>query len=50
MLKKYNLMIILFFAFSFIGNALSENNFFLEAKKNMMKKNMMNQNFYFKEI
>ena len=34
MLKKYNLIIILLFSISFINNALSENNFFLEAKKN----------------
>jgi tetratricopeptide (TPR) repeat protein len=47
MLKKYNLMIILFFAFSFIGNALSENNFFLEAKKKYDEKKYDESKFLF---
>ena len=50
MLKKYNLIIILLFSISFINNALSENNFFLEAKKNYDEKNIRIPNFYFKEI
>ena len=47
MLKKYNLMIILFFAFSFIGNALSENNFFLDAKKKYDEKKYDESKFLF---
>ena len=50
MIKKYNVIIIFFFLICFIGNALSKNNFFAEAKKIMMKRNMKFQNFYFKEI
>jgi tetratricopeptide (TPR) repeat protein len=38
MIKKYNIIIILFFSVSLIGNVLSENNFFLEAKKNFYEK------------
>ena len=50
MIKKYNWVIIFFLSISLTGNALSENNFFLEAKKIMTQKNMINQSFYFKEI
>ena len=35
MIKKYNLMIILIFTNIFMGNALSEKNFFLDAKKKL---------------
>ena len=38
MMKKYNIIIILLFSISFIVNALSENNFFTEAKKNFDEK------------
>tara|TARA_B110000495_G_C22468833_1_gene290951 strand:- start:50 stop:487 length:438 start_codon:yes stop_codon:yes gene_type:complete len=38
MIKKYNMIIILLFSISFTGNVLSENNFFLEAKKNFDEK------------
>ena len=38
MIKKYNLIITLLFSIGFIGNVLSENNFFLEAKKNFDEK------------
>ena len=47
MIKKYSLMIILFFTASFIGNALSDNNFFLEAKKNYDEKNYDKSKFLF---
>ena len=50
MIKKYNLIMVLFFSVSLIGNALSENNFYLKAKKNYDEKIKMNQSFYFKEI
>ena len=33
MIKKYNLMIIFLFSISFMGNTLSENNFFQNGKK-----------------
>jgi len=47
MIKKYSLMIILCFTASFIGNALSDNNFFLEAKKNYDEKNYDESKFLF---
>ena len=47
MLKKYNLIIILLFSISFINNALSENNFFIEAKKNYDEKKYKNSKFLF---
>ena len=40
-------MIILCFTASFIGNALSDNNFFLEAKKNYDEKNYDESKFLF---
>ena len=47
MFKKYNLMMILFFLISFIGHASSENNFFLDAKKNYDEKKYDNSKFLF---
>ena len=47
MIKKYNVIIILLFSISFIGNALSENNFFLEAKKNFNEKKYNDSKFLF---
>jgi tetratricopeptide (TPR) repeat protein len=47
MIKKYDLMIILFFSIIFISSALSENNFFLEAKKNYAEKNYDDSKFLF---
>tara|TARA_B100000780_G_scaffold91989_1_gene63698 strand:+ start:76 stop:513 length:438 start_codon:yes stop_codon:yes gene_type:complete len=47
MIKKYYLIIIIFFSISFINNALSENNFFLEAKKNYDEKKYKNSKFLF---
>jgi len=47
MIKKYNIIIIPFFLISFIGNAISENNFFVEAKKNYDEKNYTNSKFLF---
>ena len=38
MIKKYNIIIIFLFSISFLGNAISENNFFVEAKKNYDEK------------
>jgi len=45
--KKYNLMIILLFSISIMGNALSENNFFAEAKKNYDEKKYEDSKFLF---
>ena len=48
MIKKYNIIIIIIlFSFSFIVNALSENNFFIEAKKNFDKKKYDESKFLF---
>ena len=47
MIKKYNIIIILLFSFSFIVNALSENNFFMEAKKNYDEKKYDASKFLF---
>ena len=47
MLKKYNLIIILLFSISFMGNTLSENNFFLEAKKTFDEKKYDESKFLF---
>ena len=47
MIKKYNIIIILLFSISFIANALSENNFFSEAKKNFDEKNYDASKFLF---
>jgi len=47
MIKRYNIMIILLFSFSFIVNALSENNFFIEAKRNFDEKKYDDSKFLF---
>ena len=47
MIKKYNLMIILIFTNIFMGNAISEKNFFLEAKKNYDEKKYDESKFLF---
>ena len=47
MTKKYNLIITLLFSIGFMGNALSENNFFLEAKKNFDEKKYDDSKFLF---
>jgi len=47
MIKKYNIIIILLFSFSFIVNALGENNFFMEAKKNFDEKKYDASKFLF---
>ena len=47
MIKKNNILIILFFSISFIVNALSENNFFIEAKKNFDEKKYDDSKFLF---
>tara|TARA_B100000787_G_scaffold150424_1_gene122956 strand:+ start:69 stop:506 length:438 start_codon:yes stop_codon:yes gene_type:complete len=47
MIRKYNLLIIFLFSISFMGNTLSENNFFLEAKKNFDEKKYDNSKFLF---
>ena len=47
MIKKYNILIILFFSISLIVNALSANNFFIEAKKNFDEKNYDASKFLF---
>jgi tetratricopeptide (TPR) repeat protein len=45
--KKYNLLIILLFSISIIGNVSSENNFFTEAKKNYDEKKYEDSKFLF---
>ena len=47
MIKKYNLMIILIFTNIFMGNALSEKNFFLDAKKNYDEQKYEESKFLF---
>ena len=47
MIRKYYLIIILCLSVSFIGNALGENNFFLEAKKNFNEKKYDASKFLF---
>ena len=47
MIKKYNLIMVLFFSVSLIGNALSENNFYLKAKKNYDEKKYDESKFLF---
>ena len=47
MIKRYNLMIIFLFSISFMGNTLSENNFFLEAKKTFDEKKYDESKFLF---
>ena len=47
MIKKYNIMIILLFSMSFIVNGLSENNFFIEAKKKFDEKKYNDSKFLF---
>ena len=47
MIKKYNIIIILLFSISFIVNALSENNFFIEAKRNFDEKKYDDSKFLF---
>ena len=47
MVKKYNIVIIILFSISFVGNVLSENNFFTEAKKNYDEKNYDESKFLF---
>ena len=36
--------------FKLFNSLLADNNFFEEGKKKYLKKNMMNPNFYFKEV
>tara|TARA_B100000780_G_scaffold40452_1_gene25128 strand:- start:135 stop:572 length:438 start_codon:yes stop_codon:yes gene_type:complete len=47
MIKRYNLIMILLFSISLIGNVLGENNFFLEAKKNYDEKKYNDSKFLF---
>ena len=47
MVKKYNIILILLISISFIFNASSENNFFIEAKKNFDEKRYDNSKFLF---
>ena len=47
MIKKYNIIIILLLSISFTVNALSENDFFAEAKKNFDEKNYDASKFLF---
>ena len=49
MIKMIKLISIFFIVLNLM-NSLAENTFFEEGKKNIMKKNMKNQNFYFKEV
>ena len=47
MIKKYNIIIILLFSISFTVNALSEKNFFIDAKKNYDEKKYDKSKFLF---
>ena len=47
MIKKYDVIIIFLFSISFIENAISENNFFAEAKKNYDEKKYDTSKFLF---
>jgi len=47
MIKRYNLIMILLFSISLIGNVLGENSFFLEAKKNYDEKKYNDSKFLF---
>ena len=47
MIKKYNIIIILLLSISFTVNALSENDFFTEAKKNFNEKKYDASKFLF---
>ena len=47
MIKKYNIIIILLLSISFTVNALSENDFFTEAKKNFNEKKYNDSKFLF---
>ena len=47
MIKKYDVIIIFLFSISFIENAISENNFFAEAKKNYDEKKYDESKFLF---
>ena len=47
MINRYNSIIILFFSISLISNALSENNFFLEAKGKYDEKKYDDSKFLF---
>ena len=47
MIKKYNIIIILLLSISFTVNALSENDFFTEAKKNFNEKKYDDSKFLF---
>jgi len=47
MIRKFYLTIILCLSMSFISNAIGENNFFLEAKKNYDEKNYDESKFLF---
>ena len=47
MIRKYNLVIIILFSISLMGNTLSENNFFSEAKKNFDEKKYDSSKFLF---
>ena len=47
MIKKYNIIIILLLLISFIVNALSENDFFIEAKNNFNEKKYDDSKFLF---
>jgi tetratricopeptide (TPR) repeat protein len=46
-IKKYNLIIVLLFSISLISNALGQNNFFIEAKKNFDEKKYEESKFLF---
>ena len=50
MMKIIKLILILLISLSLTNFVSAEDSFFEEAKKNMIKKDMKNRNFYFKEI
>ena len=50
MIYVKRIIFVIFFNLVFLNSVFGAENFFEEAKKNLRKKIMKNQNFYFKEI
>ena len=50
MINKIKITLITFLILSWSNLLIAENNFFKEGKKNIMRKNMKFQNFYFREV
>ena len=50
MIKIAKLITVLFIVLNLMNSVLAQDTFFDEGKKNIMKRNIKNQNFYFKEV